>query len=1021
MRLQFLAVPILALAAVAAATWSTPVEQSTANAAGAQRAATDAPKPAALGDLQFVENRGQWRDDVRFAALGDTTGWLHDDGFTLRLERWSAPDDDTSNARRHRSCVGGVVRTRFVDARAASFAAGEPLVTRHNFLVGERSRWRSDVPAYASVTARALLPGVDVRYRALPAGDASRGGAFEYDLLLAPGADLGAFVAECEGVERLRIDDDGRLVADVVTPAGTFELVQQAPIAWQQTPAGARPLPVSFRLLGARRYGFVAEGRDASLPTVVDPGVVWGNLLGGGATDRVNAVQWTPGAPIWVAGWTGSTDFPVSAGAFQVTGGNDGFLARLSENGQELLFATYLGGSEGDVIRGLALAPGGTPTVVGFTNSADFPTTPGAAQPNYAGGDAFVNIGDAFVTRLNASGSALLGSTYLGGIFDDIAEDVVTDATGNAFVVGWTTSFDFPTTAGVVQPGIGGLAIVQSDGFVAKVSAIGTSVDWSTYYGGEISEQFLAVDRDAASGELLVSGWTYSDDYPTTAGAAQAEIAGDIDVVVTRLAADGSAAVFSTYLGGIGEDVAMDVRVLADGTVWTCGATTSDDFDLTPDAVQSVRAGANDGFVTALAADGASVVYSTLLGGQDQDRARALSVSDEGVLVVGEAGRSFPTTADAAQTAFAGGQLDAFATLLSDGGSTLRWSSYFGGAGQDAFGDVLFAPSGLAVVVGWSYSPDFPIAPAGFGATLVGAESGVVMQLDTVDVLGAALEVLPSSTDDVVTIEGGDQELLAFDVRNFSDRKLELEELDVFVAASAVLPGLVTQLRLLNGGVVVDERAAPLLNRESSLSFDDFELAPGAQASFRVVAALAPSANGRTVEVAAAILGVDSWQVEAEGAGAGPDVFVLPAARVVGPVFVLGALVADIDGDGERTAFDVRRLVTTIGAPEVAVDVDGDDVTTAADAAACAQAVLGRATLLPPPTPFVRGSWLPLRGLLPDRASVQVTLGGRDLVVGRVMPRQLVVRVEADQPTGAQELLVTVDGRVLFQGVVEVL
>ncbi|MEO6594944.1 MAG: hypothetical protein ABIP94_09355, partial [Planctomycetota bacterium] len=321
---------------------------------------------AALGQLKFVPNRGQWHDAVRFTALGDTIGWLHDDGFTLRFERWTRPAQESgipgsefpageipageipaggAPASMERTQSGCVVRTRFASASVPTFVTGAEVPGLHHFFLGnDAARWHSDIPGFATVCMQGVLPGIDVLFRPLP--DGCRG-PFEYDLMLAPGADLSRFEAICEGVSSLHIDASSRLVARIPTPDGDSELIQDAPIAWQDTPQGRRPLHVHFRLIGEHSYGFAADDLDPELSATVDPGVIWGTFLGGGATDSVRALRWRPGRGIWVGGWAGSTDLPTTMGAYRVTGGADAFLARLTDTGS-LVFASYLGGALGE-------------------------------------------------------------------------------------------------------------------------------------------------------------------------------------------------------------------------------------------------------------------------------------------------------------------------------------------------------------------------------------------------------------------------------------------------------------------------------------------------------------------------------------------------------------------------------------------------------------------------------------------------------------------------------------------------
>ena len=979
---------------------------------------------ASVKQLQFVPNHGQWEvpansdDEVRFAVLGDTTGWLHDDGYSLRLERWS--QEDIRNPQR--SCSGAIVRTRFVGAATNEFATGGEFATRHNFLGGGHQV--CDVPSFDSVTMRCVLPGIDVHFRALPS-QPDTAGPFEYDLLLAPGADLSSFVAECEGVEHLRIDAEGRLVAAIETPQGDRELLQQAPIAWQVTERGRQAIEVSFRLLGGKRYGFVAESLDASLATVVDPGVIWGTFLGGGATDRIHDTKYLPGSGVWVAGWTGSTDFPATVGAYQSTGVADGFVAKLTDDGQSLVFATYLGGSNSEQVRGLVVAPDESATVVGFTNSPDFPTTAGAAQSVYAGGSFFLDVGDAFVSRISANGQSLLASTFAGGLFDDIAEDVALDAAGDAIVVGWTSSGDFPVPAGGFQPSLGGLPVAQSDGFVLGVSQNGQSFGYGTFLGGQSGEQLLGVDRDPATGDLAVAGWSLGADYPTTPSVVRPMSSGDIDGVLTRLSADASVAVFSTYMGGIGEDAVQAVEFDGDGSVWIGGFTDSVNYPATLSAPQQSLGGANDGFVSRISSTGQSLVFSTLLGGPGQDRVRDIDLAASGMVVVGEAGTGFPVTNDAVQTQFSSGMIDAFAVYLTNDGSAITWSSYFGGVGQDSLQAVDFNDSGIAVIAGYSYSSDFPIAPAGYQGQLFGAEDGVVLQLDLLTDIGPAMRVDPVGLPMVEVVDSGEVELLTFDLVNVSDRSLVVDSVRVLVTGAGATSSNVVDLRVLRDDQ--DGAATELVGGPRMASPGDETYVPlsgvtlTGQSTTRFIVMATIGESNSSVEVAAAIVDASAWQLHALGLGSGPTVSVSGLGRATGSVYVLGALAGDIDGSGTRDVVDVRRLASNIGEANPTADTDGDGVVTPVDVLATSQAVLGRGTVFSVPSQVSRNEWLLVRGLLPSSSSVQAVLGGRSLLIGCLMPRELSVRVADDHPLGLQELVVTLDGQVVFNGLVEVL
>jgi hypothetical protein len=982
------------------------------------------PKAPAITDtiaaVQFVPNLGQWDPQVRFVALGDTAGWLHDDGFTVRFERWSArPSNETGGAAPGpREVCGAVVRTQFLGGQTPHWSTSTELATRRNFLVGDPSRWREDVPAYAGVAMAALLPGIDVVFRPLPAG---RSGPFEYDLKLQPGADLGRFRARIDGVERLRVSGDGRLHAEFAIDGTPHELVQEPPVAWQETPAGPRPLAVAFRLFDDHTYGFVADDLDAALAAVVDPGVVWGTFLGGGLTDSVNAMRWRDGLGVWVGGWASSTDFPTTLGAFRTTGQNDGFVARLNDSGTALQFATYLGGTRNEEVRGLDLGPGDVPVVVGYTTSLDFPVTAGAFQPNYSGASLFYDVGDAFVTRLAANGGSLLASTYLGGAFDDIAEAVFAESSGAVAVTGWSSSANFPTTPGAYQPALTGIPGFQSDGFFVRLAANGQSLLASTLCGGSLNDLFVAIDRMPSTGDYVVGGWTVSTDYPVTPNVVRPISNGLVDGVVARFPATATAASFSTYLGGLQNDYLLAVRVAADNTIWTGGSTFSPNWPTSPGAPQSTWAGATDGFVTQLSSNGQSIGFSTLVGGPNGDKVRALDIGPMGLLVVGEAGSGFPVTANANQPLFGGGNLDAFCCHYTNGGTTLAWATYFGGLNQESFGSCALGTSGLAVVGGWSFSADFPIAPAGFQPVLHGVEDGLVMKFDLIASFGDTLVVGPDPLPKNVVVEPGERELLRTALTNQSPRDLVIDAIDLLVSGAGAATSTLADVRVYCevgtppvAALVAGPFAVPVDDREFAIALTGCSVPANGTATLRIVGTLAAAPSGRTAEVALAIVDADAWTIRSIGAGSGPIVRVVGTGRAAGDVFVLGALPGDSDRDGVVTVVDIRRQLVTLGGSDLAADIDGDGIVGLGDVALTRGAVLGRAAVSIATAGLQRGEWFTLRGVIPGDA-LQASLGGRALTMGQVTPREATFRVPADLPAGTHELVITLAGRVVLQ------
>src|SRR5439155_228724 len=303
----------------------------------------------------------------------------------------------------------------------------------------------------------------------------------------------------------------------------------------------------------------------------------------------------------------------------------------------------------------------GNAYVTGFAGSSDFPTTAGAFQTAFGGGEA-----DAFVTKLNPTGSALVYTTYLGGDGFDQGHGIAVDATGNAYVTGHTFSTNFPTTTGTVQPGFSGVSSIIGDAFVTKLNATGSALVYSTYLGGGDDDEGFGMAVDA-TGNAYVTGQTLSTNFPTTAGTVQPGFAGTIDAFMTKLNPTGSGLVYSTYLGGDSDDLGNGIAVDATGNAYVTGLTFSTNFPTTPGAVREIFGGILDAFMVKLNPAGTALVYSTFLGGSSLDEGFGIAVDTAGSAYVtgGTESPDFPTTPGAVQTGF-GGTPDAFVAKLAE-------------------------------------------------------------------------------------------------------------------------------------------------------------------------------------------------------------------------------------------------------------------------------------------------------------------------------------------------------------------
>jgi hypothetical protein len=382
-----------------------------------------------------------------------------------------------------------------------------------------------------------------------------------------------------------------------------------------------------------------------------------------------------------------------------------------------LAYSTYLGGSFHERGNGIAVDAAGNAYVTGVTQSTNFPTTPGAFQTTIAG------LANAFVTKLDADGTALVYSTYLGGSAVDAGAAIAVDAAGNAFVTGFTESSNFPTTPGAFQTTIAGF----KNAFVTKLNPDGTALVYSTYFGS-IVDAGAAIAVDAA-GNAYVSGDTESSNFPTTPGAFQTTLPGGDNAFVTKLNADGTALLYSTYLGGSAVDAGAAIAVDAAGNAYVTGVTESHDFPTTPGAFQTTIAGYGNAFVTKLNPEGTALVYSTYLGGSggsfggqyDGGSAIAIDAGGNAYITGVTFSRDFPTTLGAFQSRLGGNFGNAFVTKLSADGTALIYSTYLGGSASSGFGDggrgIVVDGAGNAYLTGFTASSDFPTTSGAFQTT----------------------------------------------------------------------------------------------------------------------------------------------------------------------------------------------------------------------------------------------------------------------------------------------------------------
>ena len=666
--------------------------------------------------LAFEANQGQADPQVRYMARGNgysvfLTG--KDAVFAIssakhpQSSRTAGPHSQTQSTEKVQSAA---IDMRLVGGNSKpEITAGNELPGTVNYYVGSNPKdWHTGVKQYSSVSYREVYPGVNMVLHG-----AQR--QLEFDFVVRPGADPKTIVLGFKGARKLETDASGNLV--LTSSAGDVAL--HKPVAYQEKD-GKREIVEAAFLIHGSDVGLNLGTYDRGRELVIDPILSYATYLGGTAEDDALAIAVDGSGNAYITGQTvsplfggktagpnfdvfvtkvnttgtalaytaifaatntgagncsGNTITVDSAGNAYVAGSAtigfplvsalqnlfaggplDAFVLKLNSTGTAVQFSTYLGGSATDIANGIAVDGSGNVYIAGDTSSNDLNPTSNAIQGSLNGSD------DAFMAKLDSSGSSLLYLTYLGGSSSDLATGMAIDGSNNAYLAGVTLSTDFPISSGAFQTTAGG----SGDAFVAKINADGTR-GYATYLGGSAGDNGFGITVDSA-GEAYVTGTTNSSNFPTL-NAAQGTAKGAVESFVTKLNASGSGLLFSTYLGGTLDDSAVGIALDSFGDAYVTGRTFSSDFPVTDGGTIQ---GSTDAFVAELSNTG-DVVYAsfiggnlaedTLGGGTGSGAVGAVAVdSTSNAYLTGttDSTASFPVTNGVLQANFAGGQADGF-------------------------------------------------------------------------------------------------------------------------------------------------------------------------------------------------------------------------------------------------------------------------------------------------------------------------------------------------------------------------
>lgn len=570
--------------------------------------------PAAPGKVQYVPNQGQWEAPVRFkASFPGSAMFLGADGIT-----WSRYQSDASELVHEYiqweperqagfSLRGHAWRMRFVGADLSALAHGESARKEyHNYYLGnEPSKWAARVPVYEAVHYEQLWPGIDMRWH-------SEGGQAKYDLLVEAGADPAMIAFRYEGLDGITINDKGELVLS--TTVG--ELHELKPIAWYADDNS--PLSCVFALDGSVVGFRFPQGIEKGRPIVIDPVLVGATFSGQtGASNYGHCSTFDNDGNIYGGAQNFGNTFPSTVGAFQTSpaggAGTDIVVNKFNPDATQLLFATFIGGTGDDKPHSMIVNSAGGLCVLGSSLSGNYPVSATAYDATNNGSS------DIVITHLNSDGTALIGSTYLGGSDDDGRQnmtnnygdtyrgEIVTDAAGNIYIASSTRSTEYPVTIAAFQPSLGGM----QDAVLTALTPDCSSLLASTFVGGASNDAGLGLRVEGSS--VYLCGTTASADFPMSAGGYQSAYqGGSKDGFVVRLATDGSAMTAGTFFGTAQADAAYFIDLDNDGDVHIYGQSGGG-IPISPSGTYGQPG--SQIFLASLDPNLASTIYTTTIGG----------------------------------------------------------------------------------------------------------------------------------------------------------------------------------------------------------------------------------------------------------------------------------------------------------------------------------------------------------------------------------------------------------------------
>lgn len=736
--------------------------------------------------IPFIENTGQTDERVKYyATIAGGTVFVTDDGeiiYSLTgLKEEATGKKDGLEAFPDEGIGGVVLKEEIVNGKTDKITGEGKSITDVNYFKGkDNSKWRTNIPVYEIVKLADIYERIDLKLVA-------HGDNVEKLFYVKPGAEPDKIKIKVSGANSLRVNEEGQL--EVKTSTGTVMFTK--PVAYQEISGRRVEVAVEYDIpatgvrgrwpeAGSRKseirnqiteinlsnpksgiqnpehvYGFKVAAYDRTKELIIDP-LLASTFLGGSGYEWGWSCTVGLHGYIYVTGYTTSSNFPATLGAYDIARNSlDGFVSKLSGDLTQLLASTFLGGSSSDYGNLVATDPDGNVYVAGDTLSFDFPATMGAYDTSFNGG---VRMGDVFVSKFSSDLTTLIASTFVGGSLDDKPLGMALDSGGNVYASGFSQSADFPITPGAYDASHHG----KEDVIVIKLSGDLAVLIASTFLGGAEDERShsLAV---GSGGNVYVTGYSNSADFPATPGAYDTSYNGNRDIYVSKLSGDLTSLIASTFLGTSSGETGNCVVVNHGGDVTVTGFTWSPRYPATPGVYDTSHNGGSDVCVSRLSADLTSLIASAFVGGTSNDQGTsAVLDSDGNIYITGRTNsENFPVTADAYDTS-PNGNYDVFVLKMDGMLTTLMASTYLGGSLNDYSSSIAINPNGDIYVTGWAFSPDFPLTEGVYDTSFNGGPYDVfVSKFDSS--LDNSPAPAPTPTPTPIPIPAGLVSLYIFD------------------------------------------------------------------------------------------------------------------------------------------------------------------------------------------------------------------------------------------------------------------